>query len=71
MHAVRVHHNFKIDTSCFEQGKRASQTRTLAMVMSLTVKATEVATTLSCAALDWRRCLLGLSYTEVDELSDV
>jgi hypothetical protein len=37
MHAVRVHHNFKIDTSCFEQGKRASQTHTLTMVMSLTV----------------------------------
>jgi hypothetical protein len=27
MHAGRVHHNFKIDTSRFEQGKRASQTR--------------------------------------------
>ena len=35
MHAIRVHHNFKIDTSRFEQGKRASQTRTFTTATSL------------------------------------
>jgi hypothetical protein len=42
MHAVRVHHNFKIDTSRFEQGKRASRHRALTIatdqVMSIDVR---------------------------------
>src|SRR5580700_6891384 len=33
MHKYRVHHNFKIDTSCFEEGKRRSHRGALRLVV--------------------------------------
>jgi hypothetical protein len=71
MHALRVHHNCKIDTSRYEQGKRAPPDRTLMIATSFAMSTDMRSRLRSHVQAVERRCLRRRSYTEADELSVV